>query len=67
MNLDEYDKTLNNYITTHNKKFDLYLVNCEFKIDIDNKFIKILETGYVLNIESDKIKIYLLYCIDCLK
>ena len=65
--MDEYDKILNNFITTHNKNFDVYLVDCEFKIEIDNKFIKILETGYVLNIESDKIKIYLLYCIDCLK
>ena len=67
INLDEYDKIINDYITTHNKNFDVDLVNCEFKIEFDNNFIINLETGYVLKIESEKIKIYLLYSIDCLK
>ena len=29
VNLNEFDKILNNSITTHNKKFDLYFNNCE--------------------------------------
>ena len=67
INLDEYDKKLNDYITTHHKNFEVSLVNCEFKIEFDFNFIINLETGYVLNTESEKIKIYLLSCIDCLK
>ena len=43
------------------------MVNCEFKKEFDNNFTINLETGYVLKIESEKIKIYLLYCIGCLK
>ena len=65
--MDEYDKILNDYITTHNKNFDVYLVNCEIKIEFDNNFILKLETSYVHKIEFKKLKIFLLYCIDCLK
>ena len=28
INLDEVNKTLNDYISTHNKKFDFYFINC---------------------------------------
>ena len=31
INLDEFDKILKDYITTHFKKFDFYFINCEFK------------------------------------
>ena len=30
-NLDEVDEILNDYVTTHNKKFYFSFVNCEFK------------------------------------
>ena len=65
--MDEFDEILIDYIITHNKNFDVYLVNCEFKIEFDNNFLINSETGYVFTIESEKIKIYSLYCIDCLK
>ena len=65
--LDEYDKFINDYITSHNKKFNVYLVNCEYKVELEFNFIINLETNYVCNIESKNLKIYLLYCIDCLK
>ena len=65
--MDEYDKILNDYITRHNKNFVVYLVNCEFKIEFDKNFMIFVETNYFLNIEIEKLKIYLLYCIDCLK
>ena len=59
INLDEYDKILNEHITTHNKISDVYLVNCEFKTEFDKTFIINLEARYVLNKESGKTKIYL--------
>ena len=54
INLVEYDKLSNDYNTTHNKNFDVYLIICDFKIEFDNNFIVHLETGYVFNIESEK-------------
>ena len=30
------DEIFNDYITNYNKKFDLYLVKCEFEVDIIN-------------------------------
>ena len=67
INLDEYDKRLHDYITTPNKIFDVCSVNCNYKIEIDKNFVKNIGTGYVLNIESEKTKIYSLYSIVCLK
>ena len=49
------------------KKNDVYWVNCECNLDLDNIFIIDIETNFVHNKKSEKIKIYLLYCIDCLK
>ena len=45
INLDEVDKILNDYITTHSKKLDLYFINCEFKIELDNIFTTFIETN----------------------
>ena len=51
VNLDDVDKILNDYVRIHNKKFDLYLIKCEFSILLDN-FTTNIETKYVHNIES---------------
>ena len=64
--LDEVDKLLSDYISTHNKKFDLVLIKCEFIITLDN-FTTNIETNYVHNEESDKIKYDFLYYIVCMK
>ena len=65
INLDEVDKILNDYIITHNKKFDLYFIICEFKIEFDNNSTTSIETNYFYNIEANNIKSYLLYYSDC--
>ena len=60
----EVDKILSDYIERNNRKFDFYLVNCEFKLELNNNFnphIKI-ECFYNTNIIS--MKQYLLYWID---
>ena len=49
-NLNEVDKILNEYITKHIKKFDVYLINCEFDIVFDNNLKTHIETSYCLNI-----------------
>ena len=37
VNIDKFDKIFNYYITTQNKKFDFYYIDCEFGIQFDNK------------------------------
>ena len=35
-NFEELDKLLKDYVATHNKKFDFYLISCELIIEFDN-------------------------------
>ena len=49
INLDEVNKILNDYISTHNKNFDFYFINCEFVIEFDNNFIANIKTNYFYN------------------
>ena len=59
--MDEVYKTLNDNVTTHNKKFYFYLINCEFVMEFDNIFTAIVETNYFYNIDITNIKRCLLY------
>ena len=69
VNLDEVDKILNDYITTHKNYLGFYLVNCELVIEFDNNFTENVETSYLYNTDHIIIKIggFLLYWIDCFK
>ena len=67
INLDEVDKILNDYVSTHNKKFDIYFIYCEFKIQFDNNFTRDLKANCVQNIEFEKISQCFLYCIEYLE
>ena len=44
-NLDEIDKRLNDYVTSYNKKFDIYAIRCQFFLVFDNNFKVHIETG----------------------
>ena len=67
-NLDEIDKILNDYITKHNKKFDIYLINCDFDFVFDENFKIHIKTGYCHNkYDITKIKSCLLSRIDYYK
>ena len=46
--MDEVNKILNDYIFTHNKKFDFYFLNCEFVIEFDNSFIANIKTIFFI-------------------
>ena len=63
--MDDVDKTLNDYISTHNKSFDIYFNYCEFKTQFDKNFYSYLKTNYVYNKEIEKINIDLIFCIEC--
>ena len=66
--LDEVDKMISDSISTHNRKFDVYFVNCEFKTEFDSNFRIKIKTKYIPNIESKKIiESFIFYYIDCLK
>ena len=60
INLDDVDKILNDYISTHNKSFDFCFIYCEFKIHFDKNFYT-----YVYNKEIERINQCLLFCIEC--
>ena len=47
ISLDELDKIINEYITTHNEKFDFYSINCELVEEFDNNFTENIETDYL--------------------
>ena len=66
-NLDEVDKILKDYVSTHNKKFDIYFIYCELKIQFDNNSTRDLKTDCVHNIEIEKVSQCLLYCIEYLE
>ena len=65
--MDEVDKRLKNYGSTHNKKFNIYFIYCEFKIQFENNSTRDLKTECVHNREIENISQCLIYCIDYLE
>ena len=55
VDINNFDKILNNYITNHNKKFDFYHINCEFQIETNNKLLNI-EINYHHNTDYINLK-----------
>ena len=67
-NLDEIDKILKDCVTSHNKKFDIYAIKCEFYLVFDNNFKIHKETNDFPNKDDiTKIKSHLLYWIEYYK
>ena len=64
VNINEFDKISNYYITTHNKNFGFYYINCEFGIQFDNNYTANIEINYHYNTDYINIKRYLLFYID---
>ena len=62
--INEFDKIFNYYITTHNKKFDFYYIDCEFEILFENNYTANIEINYHYNTDYINIKSYLLFYID---
>ena len=67
INLEEVNKLLNTYISTHNKIFGFSFINCEFVIEFDNNLMANITTKYFYNTDINNINRYLLYDIDCFK
>ena len=67
-NINDIDKIINNYVTSHNKKFDIYYIKCDFYLVFNDDFKIHIETYYVHNKDYlTKIKMNLLSWIDYLK
>ena len=60
------DKISSEYIANHNKKYHLFLINCDFKKIFNNDFSKPIhtETDFYGNTNPINLKRYLLYHID---
>ena len=56
VDINNFEKIINNYITYQNKKFDYYYINCEFEIETIN-----IEINYHLNTDYINIKSYLFF------
>ena len=63
INSDEVDKTLNEYISTHNEKFNFFLISCKLVIEFDDNSMENKETIYFYNTDIINIKRNLLYNI----
>ena len=64
VNIDEFDKIFNYYLTTHNKKIDFYYIDCEFGINFDSNFTANIEISYHYDTDYINIKSYSLFYID---
>ena len=62
--INEFDKIFNYYITTHNKKFDFYYIDCEIEILFENNYRANIEINHHYNTDYINIKSYLLFYID---
>ena len=62
--INEFEKIFNYYITTHNKTFDFYYVDCKFEILFDNKYTANIQINYHYNTDYINIKSYLLFYTD---
>ena len=60
------NKIFNDYITNHNKKFNLFLIKCDFKLIYNNDLLTpiLIETDFYHNNTLFNLKRYLLYKID---
>ena len=47
--INDFDKLFNKYISTHNKKFDFYYIDCEFEILFHNDYKANIEINYHYN------------------
>ena len=61
-------KKINKYVTSYNKKFDIYYIKCDFYLVFDNDFGIHIKTHYVHNKDDlAKTKTELLFKLELLK
>ena len=63
-NFFEVDKFSIDFVERNNKKFDLYLVSCEFKLELNNNINPQIKREYFYNTSIISMKKYLLYSIE---
>ena len=60
VNINEFEKIFNNYITINNKKLDFYYMNCEFEIET-NDYIANIEISFHYKTDYINLKSYLFF------
>ena len=65
--MNEIDQILDEYVTIHNKKFEVYFRNYIFNLEFDNEFTIYIETGYRSNHDVKNAKAILSYYIEYFK
>ena len=63
-NLDEFDRILNQYISHHNRKFDLYLYKLTFSLEFSNNSFQVIKTNYRLIKDDNHMKSLFLRCSE---
>ena len=67
-NLNDIVKIINNYVTSYNKKFDIYYIKCDFCLVFNNDFGIHIKTHSVHNKDNlTKIKTELLFKLEHLQ
>ena len=67
-NLKDIDKITNSYVTSYNKKFDIYWIKCDFYLVFNNDFGIHIKTLYVHSKDDlTKIKTGLIFKLELLK
>ena len=65
--MDEVDKILKDYVSSHNKTIVICFFYCDFNIQIDHNSTRDLKIDCVHNKEIEKMSQHLLYCIKNLE
>ena len=60
VDINNFDKIFNDYITNHNNKFDFYKINCEFLIETDSCLLNI-EINFHHNTDYINLNSYLFF------
>ena len=63
-NFFEVDKTLSEHVVRNNKNFDLYLINCEFQLELNNNFNPQIKGDFFYNTSIISMKKHLFYWIE---
>ena len=63
-NFNDFDKILNEYVSKHNREFNVYFLKLTCELKFGNNFVQTLETNYQSNFDLNYMKAYLLCFID---
>ena len=66
VNIDNFDKIFNNYGSNHNKKFDFCYMNCEFRLETNNRLLNV-EINFHHNTDYINLKTYFFFILNLME